>query len=389
MKVAIVGGGIMGTSIALELARPGLEVTVLERSIPGAEASTAAAGMLAPQLEASGPGPMLELSLRSRGLYPAWVERLHAETGVDVGYLPSGALQLASDAAQAHALDAAVAWQQAAGLRAALLSQDELRALEPGAGPQLVAAASFPDDHQVDPRRLMDALSRALRRKEVALRSGTVEGLLEAGGAVTGVQLTSGEVHADVTVIAAGAWAAQVPGVGVDAAQLVPARGQLIEFELATPPVRRLLKAGLSYVVPRASGRVICGTTVELVGFDKRTTDEGLASIREQAALLCPALSGAREIASWAGLRPWTHDGLPLLGPSSRRGLVIASGHARNGILLAPLTARLIAQLILGQKPSVDLRPFRPERLNQRQAEQPPPARQAAPAASPDTPEHP
>lgn len=363
MKVLIVGGGVMGTSIACELASSGIEVTVLERSIPGAEASTAAAGMLAPQLEAQAPGPMLDLSLRSRGLYPAWVKALTADAGVEVGYLESGALQLAWTEAQAHGLEATVAWQQAAGLRATLLTGAEVRALEPNVSPEVEAAAHFPDDHQVDPRKLMQALSGAALRRGVKFRGGAVRELAVAGGRVTGVALEAEPLEAELTIVAAGAWTPLMPGVGVDPQHLKPARGQLVELSVAAPPLKHVLKAGLGYVVPRADGHVVCGTTVELVGFDKRVTAEGLSSVLTQAMRACPLLAGASMVSSWAGLRPWTADGLPLLGAGAKPGLVIASGHYRNGILLAPITAKVIGQLVRGERPAVDLKAFSPGRF--------------------------
>jgi glycine oxidase len=358
VKVLIVGGGIMGTAIAAELVSSDVQVTVLERSIPGAEASTAAAGMLAPQLEAQAPGPMLELSMRSRTMYPAWVHRLTALSGVDVGYLESGALQVAFTAAQAHELEATVAWQSALGLRASFLTADEARALEPKLSPDAVAAAHFPDDHQVDPRKLMGALSAAARATGVTFRSGAVGGLLSTHGRVEGVEVDGARVEADLTIVAAGAWSALVAGVGLEPKHLAPARGQMLELALPRPPLRHILKSGPGYVVPRADGHVICGTTVELVGFDKRVTATGLSTVLQQAMALCPALSEATVVDSWSGLRPWTPDGLPILGKGSLDGLLLASGHYRNGILLAPITARLLAQVARGERPSVDLAPF-------------------------------
>ncbi|MCU0697350.1 MAG: glycine oxidase ThiO [Myxococcaceae bacterium] len=363
MKALIVGGGIMGTSIALELAAAQVEVTVLERSLPGAEASTAAAGMLAPQLEAHAPGPMLELSMRSRTLYPAWAQRLSAESGLDVGYQACGALQVALTTAQAYELEATVAWQTAAGLRATFLTGDEARALEPALSPDAVAAAHFPDDHQIDPRKLMTALTAVARKRGITFRAALVRRVLERSGRALGLELEKGQLEADVTIVAAGAWTSQLPGVGVQEAHLKPARGQLLELSPPTTAVHHLLKAGVGYVVPRAGGRVICGTTVELVGYDKRVTDEGRAQILAQAQALCPGLAGATIVDAWAGLRPWTADGLPLLGFGHLDGLVIASGHYRNGILLAPITARLVAQLVTGGRPAMDLSPFRPDRF--------------------------
>jgi glycine oxidase len=354
----VIGGGIMGSSIALELARSGLAVTVLERSIPGAEASTAAAGMLAPQLEASAPGPFLDLCLRSRTLYPAWVERLQAESKVAVDYLDSGALQVAFTDDEVHALDATVAWQQASGLRAELLSGADARALEPSLSPGALAAARFADDHQVDPRKLMRALLVAATQAGVAFRSGYVRGLLEANGAATGVDLDGDRLEADAVVLAAGSWSGLVAGAKIDTRVLRPARGQMAEFQLRAPITQRILKGAKGYVVPRADGRVICGSTMELVGFDKNVTAAGVQAILGAALRLVPALANAALTSTWAGLRPWTEDALPILGEGPLKRLFLATGHFRNGILLAPITARLTGELVRGDKPTVDPRPF-------------------------------
>jgi glycine oxidase len=365
MKIVIIGGGVMGTAIAHELATgPGSDIIVLERAIPGAEASTAAAGMLAPQLEAQAPGPMLEFSMRSRGLYPVWARALSIESGIDVGYLESGALQLAYTEAQMHDLDAVVAWQQATGLRATLLSGPEVRELEPNVSPEVEAAAHFPDDHQVDPKKLMRALSAAGARKGVTFRTGNARRLLEEAGAVLGVDLDGERLEADLTIVAAGAWSSLLSGAAIEPTHLKPARGQMVELALRLPPVKHVLKSGLGYVVPRSDGHVICGTTVEFAGYDKRVTAEGLSAVLTQAMRACPMLKDATVVDSWAGLRPWTEDSLPLLGVGPLKRLIIASGHYRNGILLAPMTARVVGQLVRSERPSFDLTPFRPERFS-------------------------
>lgn len=359
MRVLIVGGGIMGLSVAVEAARVGLEATVLERAIPGAEASSAAAGMLAPQLEAHAPDRFLELCLRARGLYPVWAKGLEALAGIEVGYRESGALKLAFTEAEAHALSATVDWHRAASLRAALLTGDEARALEPRLSPKVLAAAHFPDDHQVDPPKLMRALQLAAHALRVEVRSGTVRQLLDDGRRVTGVDLDGAALEADAVVLAAGSWSALVPGAALEAEQVKPARGQMLELQARLPQFHHILSGAGGYCVPRADGRVACGSTLEFVGYDKDITAAGQHQILEGALRLCPALGAATVQRSWAGLRPWTPDQLPLLGEGPRPGLLLATGHFRNGILLAPITGRLLGQLLRGEQPSMDLTPFR------------------------------
>jgi glycine oxidase len=334
MRVVVVGGGIMGMSIATELALRGDQVTVLEKSVPGAEASSAAAGMLAPQLEAHGPGPMLSLCLKSRDLYPSWVRRLEQLSQVDAGYRACG-LHRYGDPAK---LEATYAWQRAAGLKVEL-ERDHL---------------VLPDDHQVDPLKLMRALAIAAARAGATFRTGQVHGILEGS-----VEVDAERVDADATVVAAGSWSSLVAGARISPRVLQPMRGQMLELRLRVPPFGPTLADDHVYLVSRGDGRVICGSTMERVGFDKRVTAGGIAAILSRAFALCPALEQAELHATWAGLRPWTEDELPIIGPGPLPGLHLATGHFRNGILLAPVTALLISQALHGEATEVELNPFR------------------------------
>ncbi len=359
----VIGGGIMGCAIALRAAQRGLRVQVIERAIPGAEASSAAAGILAPQMEAHGPGPLLELCLRSRALYAPFAAELLELTGVDVGYRACGVLQAAFSELGAHRLEATVAWQRAMGLRAELLDGAGARALEPQLSPSAALAAHFPDDHQVDNRLLVRALTMAAAKAGALFTTGYVRGLLVEGDAAVGVDLDGVKVHAGRVVLAAGSWSSLVPGVGLDPSLVRPARGQMLEFQTRLPLFSRVMSSEEGYLVPRADGRLIAGSTLEQAGFEKQVTAGGLAKILGMALQLCPGLERAPVQGFWAGLRPDTEDHLPIIGPGPLPGLLLATGHFRNGILLTPLTARLIAELLCGERPSVDLQPFRFGRL--------------------------
>lgn len=355
MKIIVVGGGIMGLSIALELRkRNDLEVIVLEKSVPGAEASTAAAGLLAPQLESDAPGPFLELCLLSRMAWPKWVAELQQLSGVDCGYLPNGLLQVAFTDDEMAALDAKQSWQGAHSLRGELLNPVELRQREPAITSKALGALFLPDDHQVDPRKLLPALAVAATKAGVQFKTGMVRALTGAS-----VDLDGETLKADRVILAAGAWSGLVNGADVDPARVKPMRGQIVELQLRAPIVTATLKSATGYVVPRADGRIIAGSTMELVGFDKNVTAAGVRTVLDAAIQLVPALEKAAVIQSWAGLRPWTDDQLPFLGEGNSPGLLLATGHFRNGILLAPITARLLGQLVRGERPTVDLKPFR------------------------------
>jgi len=363
MDVLIIGGGVMGCAIALRLAQAGAKVTVLERAIPGAEASSAAGGILAPQQESEGPGPFLELCLRSRGLYPAFADELRELSGVDVGYRACGVLHAVFEEEAAHKLEATAAWQKALGLRAELLTGDEARALEPGLSPKVTAALHLPDDHQVDNRLLTRALTMAAARVGARFRTGYVRGVAQEGGRCVGVDLDGETLRADAVVVAAGSWSGLVQGAKIDPRLVRPARGQMVQFQTRLPLLQRVVFSDKGYVIPRADGRLLAGSTMELVGFEKQVTAEGLARILALAMELCPQLAQAPVQEFWAGLRPYTEDHLPILGQGPMEGLFLATGHFRNGILLTPITAKLIAQVVLGQKPTVDLRPFRHDRF--------------------------
>src|SRR4051812_5813826 len=358
--VAIIGGGIMGCAVALRLCQRGLAVTVIERGIPGAEASSAAAGILGPQMEAEGPGPLLDLGLQSRALYPALAAELREATGIDIGYVRSGVLAAALDESAEAELAARRTWQTARGLRVEALSGGLLRTVEPQLGPAVRAALRFPDDAQVSPRELARAFSQAAAAAGARFLQGRyVRRVIVEGGAATGVELDGGVLHAGAVVVAAGSWSGLVEGAGVPATVVRLARGQLVSIETRPPLFRHVISVhGRGYLVPWRDGSVIAGSTVEMAGFRKEVTVGGLAEILGLARTLVPGLGDAPVTGSWSNFRPYTEDHLPVLGTTGVRGLVLATGHFRNGILLAPVTAWAIAELVATGQSSVDLSPF-------------------------------
>jgi len=359
----VVGGGVIGCGIALRLAQAGLEVTVVERASPGAEASSAAAGALGAQLGAERPGPFLDLCLRSRGMYPAFVDEVQKLSGIDVSYLPSGALVVAMSEAEADAMEATVAWHRAVGLRAELRSPAEVRQLEPALSPQIRLAIDFPDDHQVDNRLLVRALSAAATRASAKFRIGSVRGILTEQGRAAGVELVDGALRSDVVVVAAGSWSSLIAGLKLRSEAVVPVRGQMARVRGPAALLKRMVVGTAAFLVPRIDGQVIVGTTVEFAGFEKKVTANALSQILGGVVQLCPALADAPVEEIWSGLRPYAEGGLPIIGPGPLPGLFLATGHFRDGILLAPVTARLITELVLGQRLSVDIKPFHFSRL--------------------------
>lgn len=363
--VVVVGGGVIGCAIARQLARTGADVTVVERARPGEEASWAAAGMLAPQVEADGPGPFLDLLLRARKAFPAFAAALGEETGIDVGYSDVGALSVALTDADEEELTTRWVWQTAAGLAVERLGAEEVLALEPDVTPDLRWALRFPGDHQVDNRELSRALWKAAEHAGARFRLGvSATGIMRAGGRATGVELDGGErLEAGVVVVAAGSWSGGLAGLPRPL-PVVPVRGQLLALLMGSQCFRHCVDSPRIYTVPRGDGRLIVGATVERTGFEKAVTPEGLRMLRAGAAEVAPWTEGLPVLESWSGLRPGTPDGLPILGADSEvEALFYATGHYRNGILLAPATAELIGDAVLGRGDFTALVPFRIDRF--------------------------
>lgn len=375
--VIVIGGGLIGCLAARALGADGWRVLLVERAAGlGQEASGAAAGLLSPQMEAveeilvSGPGQgrrheaMLDLCLAARAAYPGFVAALESETGAHVHYRRDGTLVVALDTAAARTLARRAQRQRARGLRAEWLEGAEARALEPEITPEAPGALHLPDDHQIDNVALLAAVGASLGRlPAVEVRSGTgVEAIVERGGRVAGVRLDGATVPARLVVLAAGAWSGGLGGLP-RRVPVRPVKGQMAALAPQRPPFRKIVGGRGVYCVPRDDGRVLVGATVEEAGFDTTVDPAAVERLLAVARAVVPVLERAPIVRAWAGLRPGTADDLPLLGPDPElEGLIWAAGHFRNGILLAPLTAEVVAAAVRGQPPPVDLRPFAPDR---------------------------
>lgn len=360
--VLVVGGGVVGCASALALAEAGLRPLVLERAAPGAEASSAAAGILGAQVESHAPGPMADLCLASRARWAPWAERLRASTAIDVEHRASGVLRVETDAAKLRALEQEHAWQRAAGLSVDVVDGAGVRALEPSLAGGLAGGVRFADDARVDPPSLLRALAIAAARAGARFRAGTYVRAVETdAGHVTGVRLDDGSrLGAGHVVLAAGSWATLVDGVPLAEDAVRPARGQIVELQSREPPLRHVVFGPGCYLAPRDDGRTLVGSTLEFVGYRREVTARAVRDLLDAAVRLCPPLADATLGRAWSSFRPWTERGLPLLGPTAVRGLVLATGHFRNGILLAPVTADVVRACVLGERPPVDLAPFAP-----------------------------
>ncbi len=360
-KIIIIGAGVMGCACGFHLLRAGFRVTLLERALPGAESSAAAAGILGAQSEVSETGPFFELCLASRELFPDFIRELESISGVDVGYETSGVLEVARDPSEGHIVAGRAEWMLDRGLRVEVLDREDARRLEPALSEKIVGANYYADDHQLDPPQLARALAAAVHRLGGTFQSGVqVTGLVRDGGRVAGVRTDGGPMYADRVVVAGGAWSTRLADLPALRTPIKPMAGQIVQVESRPPLFRHVLYGLNGYLVPRADGRVLMGSTLEERGFDKAVTTAGLQRITSMALELAPGLAESRLMDSWSGLRPAPEDGLPLLGAASLPGLYFAAGHYRNGILLTPVTGHIIVDLISGRPPVVDISPFAP-----------------------------
>jgi glycine oxidase len=361
----VAGGGLIGASIAFELAAEGLSVAVFDAQQPGREASWASAGMISPAPESSEMASLLPISMASVRLYPEFLQRIEKLSGITVGYRKDGALDLLPNGTGQNEIDEILALHHGAGLRAEALSGPEAREIEPALTSELRAAVHRPDEASLDNRLLTEATLEAARRKGVEIFPGNgAKALWTDGAKCKGLQLQNARVEARWTVIAAGCFSAQIEGVAAYA-PVTPAKGQMMALRCDSVNLKKDLWSGHMYLVPRNDGRIIAGSTVEYEGFDRSVTVEGMKKILTGAISLVPALESARIEQTWAGLRPDSPDHLPILGPTDLDGLLIATGHFRSGILLTPVTARLIREWMTTQKVSTDWAPFSPMRFQQ------------------------
>ncbi len=366
MKALVIGGGIIGASAAWRLASEGVAVTVLERGRLGQEASWAAAGMIAPQAEADGAGPFFDLCVRARTEFEAIVERLTRESGVDPEYDRPGILYVALDREEHRELERRARWQREAGVPVEELDAKAARKLEPVLSPEVVYALHMPADRRTDNRKLTQAyVNAAVMAGAEFVEGARVDEIVVRNRAATGVRMLGGEVRtADIIVVAAGSWSAEIRGLEADRMRLHPVRGQIVCFDIRPGAIGPSLFSLRGYLVPRRDGRLLAGSTMEEAGFNKSVTLGGLEKITHGAISMVPALADSPMREAWAGLRPATRDLLPVLGPSPAAGNVIyATGHFRSGILLSAITGAIVADLARGRRPSIDLAPFSPGRF--------------------------
>lgn len=365
--MTVVGGGLIGLSVAWRCAQRGLAVSVVDDP-KGKGASEVAAGMLAPVTEVHyGEEELLRLNIASAASYESFIAELESETGIDAGYRRCGTLMVARDADDNAELDDLFGFQQKLGLEVERLRSKEIRALEPGLAPSVRGGILAPEDHQVDPGALVVSLRTACVRVGVGFVDEMARTIEVEGDRVSAVVTGSGKrLPTGTTVLAAGAHSALVEGLPPEAIPAIrPVKGQLVHLAATGPfgVTDRNIRGLEVYVVARLSGKVIVGATVEELGFDTTVTAGAVHELLRRAYELLPGVTELRFVRGLAGLRPGTPDNAPLLGPGALEALVIATGHYRNGVLLAPITGTTVAEVIVtGQVPG-SIVPFSPTRF--------------------------
>ena len=359
--VIVVGGGAVGAACARELVRAGRRVRVLEPDADRGEAWRAAAGMLAPQIEARAGDALLDLGLAGRDLYVQLAPALQEATGIDIGLWRGGIANVALHESDLTSLRGKVAWQRQQGHLCDWLDATEVKARWPWLGPTL-GALWAPREGALDPRRLVQALRADAAAQGAEMVRDEAVAIETRGDRVVGVAGRERHYPADQVVLAAGAWSGRVAGLPRPLS-IEPIRGEMAALPWPPEMERAILYSRDCYLVAR-DGEAVVGSTMEYAGFDASVTSAGLARIMAGAALLAPGLAELEVRRTWAGLRPTTPDGLPILGPEPRlRGLWYATGHGRNGILLAGISALLLRLMLTGQRPTEDLTALRPDRF--------------------------
>ncbi len=351
----VIGGGIVGAATARALAARGRRVLILDRAMPGGEASGASAGMLTPQVEVEADDPILPLSIVARQRYAELVPELDRRTGVNVGWAGGGSVQVALDAGEAARLEAQVGAQRALGLKAEWLGRAELSRRHPGIGPGVVGALFAPDDARVNNILLTAALlADAVRYGAEVADHEEVTEIVASSARVTTVKTARGHYATAQAVVAAGAWSPALRGLP-RALPIEPVRGQIAVVSWPRGEPTGVLFGRHTYIVPRGE-EAILGSTMEKAGFAKETTAGGMAAIFSGTIEMLPSLAEQRILRTWAGLRPLTPDGRPMIGADPDvAGLWYATGHGRKGVLLGPITGEIIRDLMLDGKTAWDV----------------------------------
>lgn len=365
--IVIIGGGVIGLAIAYELAQRDHPVLILEKSECGGQATGAAAGMLAPYSElVHEPDPLFELAHQSLLLYPGWQAEIKETSGLDFEYNQAGSLYVVFHEADVLALETRLEWQSKWGVQAEIIDRKQLRNLEPELSDDAVAALYTPAEHHIYAPDYVRALYRACLKLGVQIEEET--GDVQIGEVGTdGIHLTTeskGDYFAEQAIFACGAWTSFFEQELTVSLPIFPIRGQICAYRQEEEQVHHMVFSSQGYVLAKGNGTIVCGASEDIAGYDCTVTEQGIKRLMNWSRKLFPFLEKKEPFHSWAGLRPATQDGFPLIGRLRQHpNLIISSGHYRNGILLSPITAKIVADLIDHQPTLVDVEAYNPNRF--------------------------
>ena len=358
--VIVIGGGIIGCAIAYNLAKRDVKPLLIDKApAVGTEASWAGAGILTSHASTHEPYPTL--CRASLALYPALAEELRAETQIDIEFIQSGTLSVFFNEVEAAGLIGLADRRVKRGFSAEVLTPEQAWQLEPALSKSIAGAVLFPEDAQVRNPKMVTALAKGAAKLGTKFLLGNpVTNFIREDARVIGVVVNGETLYADTFVIAAGCWAGTLAAQLDVPIRIEPAKGQIVLVEAMPPPFQHIIDGLGIYIVPRADGKILLGATVEYVGYDKTATVDGAKQMIDAGIAIAPQLAHSTFVQTWAGLRPYAKNG-PLLGYLlGYDNVVLASGHFKNGILLAPITGQLIAELLTTEQPSLPLEPFQP-----------------------------
>ncbi|HEX7063463.1 MAG TPA: glycine oxidase ThiO [Bacillales bacterium] len=365
-KVIVIGGGVIGLASAFECANRGYEVVVLEKGTCGGQASGAAAGMLAPFSEISeDPDDFFRLCYESLKLYAEWQREVKQRSEMEFEYKQSGSLHAVFHDAERLGLETTINWQNELGVEAHLLDQNDLSKMEPEMTCNISEAVYYPEESHLYSPNYVKALEAACRKTGVVIHE--YADVTDVIPRKDGVTIKAGKrlyLDGDALVICAGAWAGQWEKTFGVSIPIVPIRGQICAYHLPQDTVRKIVFTSQGYFVQKANGSLVCGASEDIAGFDTSVTEEGISRLERWSKVVFPFLEKERLDHRWAGLRPSTQDGFPLLGRlRDAPNVIFATGHYRNGILLSPITAKTVGDLLDREKPIVPLKMFKPDRF--------------------------
>lgn len=361
--VLIIGGGVIGSAIALKMTKEGIDTTILEKGALLSEASTASAGMICPQAVMFDSEAPFDVMRETQAIYRKWIEELENISHIPVQYVNKGMIRSVFEESETERIkkiisstDGSVTW----------LNPKEVNEMEPDINPNNLGGLLFPEDGQLHPIYLAKSLQVALQRTECQIKQWLPAlNLITEKNQVVGARTSEGDFYADYTIVAAGAWSSALLSQKDVHLPVFPVKGQMLAVHSRRVSIEKTVQGPDGMVIPRLDGTLTVGTTHEKAGFDKIHHLSGISRIHQSAMKLIPKLTDAEFLKAWSGLRPGTPDGLPYIGKvGGIDGLMVAAGHYGIGILLAPITAKIIDQMIKGEEPCVDMKPFEPERFH-------------------------